>query len=211
MYNRIEYEFKKRSWYKRDAIFIVLFYICYIVITILFMVLLESIWYGYALIPLLFFAQYYYFFATLCKEDRSRTISFWKIKQNFACYIKTREQNDIHLLVEVCKENKINTRPKVLEALRHYQILVPRNIIGTGVFLSLVALIISIIAFSLNENDVLSTQRFQLMFSVFLLVAVLYLLFKCTTNQLMAVFGSKAFYKRMENLLSTIYFQSLIK
>lgn len=209
MYYSIESEFKKNSWHKRDLRFILILSISYIVLSILFSATFGSIWYSYGLTLLIVPAQYTYIFFLLKKYCNTQ-VKYWKIKRTFQLYISERKARDTNLLAEICKKNSINTRPKVLEAIRHYQILIPRNIIGSGVFLSLVAIIISIVAFSFDDNTI-SSERFQLMMSIFLLVAILYTFFKFTIDQFASSFGTKALYKRMEDILSTIYFLSIIK
>jgi hypothetical protein len=153
--------------------------------------------------------QYTYIFF-LVKKYCNTKVNYWKFKETFQSYIDERKSRDAKLLAEICKKNSINTRPKVLEAIRHYQTLVPRNIIGSGVFLSLGAIIISIVAFSFDDNTI-SSERFQFMLSIFLLVGILYAFFKLTVDQFASSFGNKALYRRMEDILSSIYFQSIIK
>jgi len=120
---------------------------------------------------------------------------YFEVKNNVQSYIDERKSRDAKMLAEICKKNSINTRPKVLEAINHYQTLLPRNIIVSGVFLSLVAIIISIAAFSFTENNTISSERFQFMMSLFLLVGILYAFFKFTVNQFASSFGTKALYR----------------
>jgi hypothetical protein len=209
MYYSIESEFKKNSWHKRDMIFILILSISYTILSILLSGIFGSIWYSYGLTLVIVPVQYTYIFF-LVKKYCNIKINYWEFKKNIQFYIDERKSRDAKLLAEICKKNSINTRPKVLEAIRHYQTLVPRNIIGSGVFLSLVAIIISIVAFSFDDNTI-SSERFQLMMSIFLLVAILYAFFKFTIDQFASSFGTKALYKRMEDILSTIYFLSIIK
>lgn len=210
MYYCIEKEFKKNAWYKRDLWFILILSISYMILAIALSAIFGSIWYSYGLTLLIVPIQYTYIFL-IVKKYCNLNVKYWKMKSNIQIYVEERKSRDAKLLADICKKNSINTRPKVLEAIRHYQILVPRNIIGSGVFLSLVAIIISVIAFSFNENNTISSERFQLMMSIFLLVGILYAFFKLTVEQFASSFGSKALYQRMEDILSTIYFQSLIK
>lgn len=209
MFFAIEKEFKKNSWYKRDMNFIVIQSISYMGISILLTMFLKSIWYSYGLTLLIVPVQYTYIFF-LVKKYCNKNVNYWKFKETIQLYIDERKSRDANLLAEICKKNSINTRPKVLEAIRHYQTLVPRNIIGSGVFLSLVAIIISIVAFSFDDNTI-SSERFQFMLSIFLLVGILYAFFKLTVEQFASSFGNKALYRRMEDTLSSIYFQSIIK
>lgn len=209
MYHIIETEFKKNSWHKRDMTFILILSISYTVLSIFLSVILDSIWYSYGLTLVIIPVQYTYIFF-LVKKNCKTKVNYWKFKETIQLYIVERKSRDAKLLAEICKKNSINTRPKVLEAIRHYQTLVPRNIIGSGVFLSLVAIIISIVAFSFDDNTI-SSERFQFMLSIFLLVGILYAFFKLTVEQFASSFGNKALYRRMEDTLSSIYFQSIIK
>jgi len=209
MYYIIEKDFKKNSWHKRDMTFILILSISYTILSILLSGIFGSIWYSYGLTLVIVPVQYTYIFF-LVKKHCNTQVNYWKFKKNVQSYIAERKSRDAKLLAEICKKNSINTRPKVLEAIRHYQTLVPRNIIGSGVFLSLVAIIISIVAFSFDDNTI-SSERFQLMISIFLLVGILYAFFKLTVDQFASSFGNKALYRRMEDILSSIYFQSIIK
>jgi uncharacterized RDD family membrane protein YckC len=211
MYPKIEYEFKSRSWYKRDTKFLFTLYVIVMLASFIIASLLDNVWYSYASIIVIVVVQYLYFYILLHKDSRNVSIKFWNIRSTIRAYIEARKKAELQILVQICKDNSINTRPKVLEALKHYQVLVPRNIIGSGVFLSLLAIIISIFAFAYGEGNVLSTERMQIMFSILLLVGILYMFFKYTSDQLLSIFGTSAFYRRIEDLLSTIYFMSLIK
>ncbi|MBU1144748.1 MAG: hypothetical protein KJ971_02680 [Firmicutes bacterium] len=210
MYYRIENEFKKNSWYKRDLNFILILSVSYTVLSIFLSTILGSIWYSYGLALLIVPSQYTYIFF-IVRKFNNHEAKYFEVKSNVQSYIDERKSRDAKMLAEICKKNSINTRPKVLEAIKHYQTLLPRNIIGSGVFLSLVAIIISIAAFSFNENNTISSERFQFMMTLFLLVGILYAFFKFTVNQFASSFGTKALYRRMEEILSTIYFQSIIK
>lgn len=209
MYYVIEKEFKKNSWHKRDLRFILILSISYTILSFLVSAFFGSIWYSYGLTLGIIPVQYTYIFF-LVKKYCNTKVNYWKFKETIQSYIDERKSRDAKLLAEICKKNSINTRPKVLEAIRHYQTLVPRNIIGSGVFLSLVAIIISIVAFSFDDNTI-SSERFQFMLSIFLLVGILYAFFKLTVDQFASSFGNKALYRRMEDILSSIYFQSIIK
>jgi hypothetical protein len=210
MYYNIEKEFKKNSYYKKDLVFVLILLLSYIMLAIIIGSLLNSVWYSYGLIPLIIPVQYTYIYH-ITKKNFNFPVKYWDLKRNVQIYMNERKSRDTKLLIKVCEKNGINSRPKVLEAIRHYQVLVPRNIIGSGMFLSLIAVIISVVAFSFNENNVISSERFQLIMALFLLATILYALFKFTINQITSSFGRKALYRKMEDILSLIYFQSLIK
>lgn len=211
MYNRIEDDFKKKSGFTQDTIFIVIVYILFIACSVALTLLLEKVLYSYILFLFLFFVVYFYMYKMIKKLDSSEKIPFWNFKTNISIYKKLRRKNSIDKLVIICEENHINTRPKVQEALRHYQVLMPRNIIGSGVFISLFALVISIAAFAYTENGAISVLKLQFIGSIFLLVTLLYLFSKTIIEPLISNFGRKAIIQRMESLLSIIFFQSLIK
>lgn len=211
MYSDIESEFKRRSRYNRDSIFILVLSFCYGGLAIVISMMLDSIWYSYGLMILLIPVIYIYLYLILKKQFKIHDVKFWNLKLNREIYIVERNIRDAKLLAEICKNNHVNTRPKVLVAINHYQVLIPRNIIGTGMFLSIIAIIISIFVFSFDGNNAMSLAKIQSMISLIVLVGILYLIFKYTVDQFASAFGSKALYKRMEGILSSIYFQSLIK
>ena len=138
MYYSIEKEFKKKSWYKRDLIFILLLSISYMILAVALSVLFGSVLFSYGLTLLIVPTQYTYIFFIVKKYSKF-SVKYWNLKSNVEKYIDEKESRDVVLLAHICKKNSINTRAKVSEAIRHYQILLPRNIIGSGIFLSLVA------------------------------------------------------------------------
>lgn len=210
MYNKIEEEFAKRSWYKEHTRFILIVLIVSFIVSMGLIVLGKLLW-AYLLSLLSFPIHYTYIYSSL-KKHRSKLVKpFCHIKANLKLYSKERKAFDIQLLIEICKSSNIDTRPKVLEAIRHYQVLIPRNIIGSGVFLSLVALIFSIITLSLDSNNYFSSERLGFNLSILLFIGLFYCFYKFVYDQYSSIYSSKAFIIRMEGLLTTIYFQSLIK
>lgn len=211
MYPRIEIDFKARSRYKKDTTFIVITYIGYTILALVLISALDNSIYSYLASILILIAVYLYTFWNLKKIDNKSIVKFWNFRQTIRSYVNARNEADLKLLISICKENSIDTRPKILEALRHYQLLVPRNIIGSGVFLSLAAIIISMFAFVYDESSGVSSERLQFMFSAVLIIALLYWSYKAASKQILSIYGSVAFFKSMEDMLSTIYFKSLIK
>lgn len=65
MYYRIENEFKKNSWYKRDLNFILILSVSYSILSIFTSAILGSIWYSYGLALLIVPSQYTYIFSLL--------------------------------------------------------------------------------------------------------------------------------------------------
>ncbi|MEW6607452.1 MAG: hypothetical protein AB1414_08370 [bacterium] len=120
MYYRVENEFRKNAWYKRDLNFVIILFTSYVSLSLITSLIFDSIWCSYGLISLILPAQYTYIFVIVNKFS-SNKVKYLGIKSNILSYIDERKSRDAKLLAEICKKNSINTRPKVLEAIRHYQ------------------------------------------------------------------------------------------
>ena len=127
-------------------------------------------------------------------------------KKIYECY-----QKDIKILVKILKDNSINTRPKTLEAIRHYQTLIPRNLEITSQVISVIAIAISLIALIFDDKIFYSAENLAIALVFFILIIILYLAFRSYNKILLKMFGKYEFYKRLELTLSDIYMRSLIK
>lgn len=115
-------------------------------------------------------------------------------------------------MIKYLKNNGINTRPKVLEAVRHYQAILPRKLIAGIQVVPFLALIVSLFAFifsgSIIFNSIENVGIICLLASLVILVYIEY----CFLNEkIFKAFGTEELYKRLEDCLSEIYMHSLIK
>lgn len=120
-------------------------------------------------------------------------------------------KKDIEILVKILKDNSIDTRPKTLEAIRHYQTLIPRNLEITSQIISVIALSVSLVALFFDENIFYSAEKLAIIFVFIIVIIILYLAFSNFNKILLKMFGKAEFYKRLELTLSEIYMRSLIK
>lgn len=147
MYNKIEREFKEKSKYRKIqityivTIVIYIFLTCVTVFGILFKfqpnIFIEQIDNKFVYIflseiisILFFYIMIYIYMAIMTRKNENfsflSAISDHKMIINL--FWEQIYQKDIKILVKILKDNSINTRPKTLEAIRHYQTLIPRNL-----------------------------------------------------------------------------------
>ena len=100
----------------------------------------------------------------LIKENK---MNIMDIEINTKLYQIQTHDKDIEILKIILKEHNVNTRPKQLEAIRHYQALIPRNIIGGSSFISVLAFAISIIALILDDKVYYNEENLKFIFTLY--------------------------------------------
>ena len=208
MYLKIEEEFKKKSWLRLSQLaFFGIYFLLAIPFGCFFVKYADrNLWLWILLYAVVFYVGVYIFI--IAKVHKSKDF-FWKnvmdIDINIKLYQMQVHDNDIKLLKDILKKHNINTRPKQLEAIRHYQTLIPRNVIGGSSFLSVLAFSISIIALILDDKVYYNTENLQFIISLLLVVSLLYLIFHLLNKSIFKLFGSAELYKRLESSISEIY------
>lgn len=230
MYNKIECEFKEKSKYRKIqityivTIVIYIFLTCVTVFGILFKfqpnIFIEQIDNKFVYIflseiisILFFYIMIYIYMAIMTRKNENfsflSAISDHKMIINL--FWEQIYQKDIKILVKILKDNSINTRPKTLEAIRHYQTLIPRNLEITSQVVSVIAIAISLIALIFDDKIFYSAENLAIVLVFIILIIILYLAFRSYNKILLKMFGKSEFYKRLELTLSEIYMRSLIK
>lgn len=141
----------------------------------------------------------------LLKNQKITYKDFLKIDENRYKYKNLIHSQDILILIEILKSNGINTRHKVGEALRHYQCMIPRNVVSQNQFSNILALTISILAFFCSDIVFHSEEIVQLSFLIILFVAMAYFMVKGIDMYFFRFFGTNELYKRLELSISEIY------
>lgn len=147
----------------------------------------------------------------LKKEKQFKWKNVWRIKSNIEIFIKTMHQKDIELLVDILKSQGVNTRPKVLEILRHYQCLLPRRMVSGTQIISICALIISIIALFFQDNIIYSQETAIVVTIIIFGGTLVYLILWWVNRNILRVLGKDALNERIEMAVSEIWIKSLIK
>lgn len=208
MYIKIETQFKKRSaCRKTQAIFIVALIIWAVLSTFVFDKIFGEMRFWHSIISAIIFyiGVYIYVVFAVKGESDFEIKKVWNILFVIDLYQMKIHDHDHKLLKEILIENHINTRPKTLEAIRHYQVLLPRRIISGGNLMSVVALTTSIIALLLGDNGFKSIENAQLVFTIIFTVVLFYLMGSMINKTIFKVFGEEELYKRLEASLSKIY------
>ncbi len=128
--------------------------------------------------------------------------------------LKNLFRKDIEILVPIIKSCGINTRAKVLEAIRHYQILLLRKSNKGFAIISVVSLTVSVAGIILASVKYQSSEElFVLMLLLVSLMIVVILLCILVKKMYIIFYGltEYALYERIESALSEIWMKNLIK
>lgn len=209
MYLKIEKEFKKKSLLRisQTAYFGIYFLLSLPVIWFCMKYVDDDrVWLGPLLYGITFYIGVYTFvIAKVCKSEDFCWKNIMDIESNTKLYQIQTHDKDIKLLKDILKEHNINTRPKQLEAIRHYQALIPRNVVGGGSFISVLAFAISIIALILDDKVYYNEENLKFIFTFLFVVSLIYLIFYLLNKNIFKLFGSAELYKRLESSISEIY------
>ena len=209
MYLKIEEEFKKKSLLRRSQIaFFSIYFLLAILVAWICMKYVDDnrIWLYIILYGVVFYIGVYVFIITkVCKSEDFHWKNVMDIEINTKLYQIQTHDKDIEILKIILKEHNVNTRPKQLEAIRHYQALIPRNIIGGSSFISVLAFAISIIALILDDKVYYNEENLKFIFTFLFVVSLIYLIFYLFNKNLFKLFGSAELYKRLESSISEIY------
>ena len=209
MYLKIEEEFKKKSLLRRSKIaFFIIYFLLAILVAWICMKYVDDnrIWLYIILYGVVFYIGVYVFIIIkVCKSKDFHWKNVMNIEINTKLYQIQTHDKDIEILKIILKEHNVNTRPKQLEAIRHYQALIPRNIIGGSSFISVLAFAISIIALILDDKVYYNEENLKFIFTFLFVVSLIYLIFYFLNKKIFKLFGSAELYKRLESSISEIY------
>ena len=216
MYLRIEKEFQKRSKTRKSQIlFILAILCCAILASFPLNKLLEEDTYFWEYYTI--FCCILILFLVLCfvyiflQAKKIKPLSFFEIDAVFNCYSETIHNSDLKILSKILKENDINTRPKVQEAIRHYQCLLPRKTTSNGQLLTILALVVSIIALLFSEPFAESATNIKVFFLILWTVIIGYSIIRFVAKNILKIFSKDALYTRLEASLSEIFMTYYLK
>lgn len=215
MYDLIEQQFRKISYYQKAKKFIT---ISVGIIILLYLVMLSLskrsiiLQIIYSLFMYLFILTlfYLYIFLHIRKQKNLKVEKWYKFCKNIILYKQCINDEDVINLGIIFEKNKINSLEKLSEVLRHYQTLTTRNVKKSNETISFLSLIISLIA--LFSTDVISKniENVYFILSILLFSLFLYLIVLKITNYMNLMFGKDELYKRIENISAEIYMEKLL-
>lgn len=219
MYLQIEEEFKKQSKTRNAQ---VLFVLGTILLALICTMLLDKIAEKnnykicYAIILLIgafvFYTICYIFMFVVGLSKKQRSFKqFFKIKDTIHSYQGKLHSDDIKILQGILKNHKINTRPKIEEAIKHYQCLLPRKVSQPGQLLTILAFVISTLALFASETVISSTENIQFIAGILFTVIIIYAMVRLIEKNIFRVFGKDALYMRIEDSLSEIFMTYYLK
>lgn len=222
LYTRIESDFKKKSKNRRSQIIFIFASIIYLISMlslsdVVFKNKIDKIgvpFFIFSLIGAFLFliGCYVYIFCVLKfqYEEKIGIGDFFDFEDTIHLYHIKNQQKDVEVLKEILHKNGVNTRPKVLEVLRHYQCMIPKNI-NSGQLFSVLALVVAILALLTSDNIINSVANSAFVLEILFLAILMYLVVVYINKKLFSFFGKKEFYLKLEGIISEIYINYHIK
>ena len=214
MFKEIEKEYIKRSICHKSDKFIMLTSIIYCVI---FMLLYydKNIFLKVLLIVVLFllvfFTLYLYIFIVNKKYDEEKKYKFYQIKKVMIEYKKNEYIEDTINLGIILEGNGVKNNEQLLEIIRHYQSIMPKDINRGTELIAFISLIISFCALIVNDFIFEHVEYVSVIGSILFIMLLLYLCCNYIFKSLNAVFGKKDLYRKLETVLVDIYVKNLLK
>lgn len=215
MFKDIEEKFKEEESYRKNLIVIVFIFVIYVLVALKMWNYIEINNYLIFVPVALFFLLIYIFIVVKnflnSLYPRKKWFYVFRIYYSLELFKKNQREKDKKLLINILKQQGVNTRSKVGKILEHYRVIIPRNINEKTTILSIFAFCLSVLAFLYDSNiDVINDKLFTL-FIIMFFVIVGYIIYYFCAKQLSVIFSKKIFYIRMEDLLTEIYVKSEIK
>ena len=220
MYERITQNFKNALTDRRIDVRIVVLYTVFIVLyasVIISSMFSEYIWRiiggaGLLLVAACIVSGYCIVFSTLKAKSNLTYADFFNFKK-VRGVLKTIQPDDSQILISVLKEEFVDSREKISEAIKHFRFVLqrPRKSID---IIPLLALLVSVAAIFLSGKTygsiktavLLSIMFAYLLIGIAMIVFGLKLIYKSTYYDL----SLRALNERIMNVLSEIYMKELI-
>ena len=223
MYSKLLQGFKDelvlRQLGKRTVIYLGLFFFVYLVCIITVQSIYDSQWWisiiGLVVLIIgswIVICSVVYFTSksklNLCRKDFFRCVSTFK-------KLIAVQPDDITIIVPMAKRVGINTRPKILEAIRHFQLLLSVKYKHGFAVMSAITLAVSIISILISatsagrNNDILGLL--VLLIAVIIYIAIACVAVKIFFKPLYDDLSENALLVRIEETLSEIWMKQLIK
>lgn len=215
MFGIIEDKFKSLESRKRNRIFIILCFVIYVIVAVIMLNQIEKNRILFIVPVLIFVLLIYVCIVIINWTNKLYTKEKWfyifRVCYSLKLFKNNQRQNDKLFLIGILKDNDINTRPKVGKILDHYRALIPRNINEKTTIISVLAFLISILAFLYDSNLNILYDKIVSLLSVFIFGGIGWFVIRIFSKEVTALFGKGSFYLRMEDLLTEIYIKSDIK
>lgn len=211
MYTEIEEVFIEQAQFRKSRfrmlLFAVLVFIAYVwVASKINTDLLLMLW---ALGSLIFFfgSVYGWLLFSIRKVKEFNKKQFWDVYYVIELYHKRNHDADIAVLKRALEEHHIDTKAKMEEAIRHYQMLIPRNVKSGSSWLSVLSLAIAVIALLVSGDVLFKEPYMEIASMMFWIIISLYMMYLLINKGVLWLFGSIELYKRLEASISEIYMQ----
>ncbi len=208
MFQKIEQEFKNQSEYRKNSVLLIIFSIAYILLASYILNFNDNVWFIVCLAILLYIIIYVYI---VCKNIKIKVYSkkeWWKVfyfEYSIKTFLDNQRKKDIKLLDGILKEAGFDNKTKIDQLIEHYRVYIPRSINGGGAFISVLAVFISIGTFIYDQNANIVNEKALLISEILIIVILGWFLYITISKLIVGMLGRKAFYLRLEDLLTEIY------
>ena len=210
MYKKLEEEFKEKSHFHKDNKKLLANSAAFLFVVLLFVSSIKMPeWVAGIITALALFAIPISVYLFVGIRDKDYKGFFLDNKKWIKRLRARQDEKDIAILRKMLLENNINSKEKVQECLRHYQVLVPISQTYHSVFLAILMAALAVLSLVFNiagsfeswKQDSFAQEFFMICTYGILILACAWLLY-CGIQKL---FGN--FYKQLEEFLSSIYFE----
>ncbi len=220
-YERIKNVFKNELLDRKLNRNILISFVALLVIYVISYVVLWSIFKHWAImlstilifIVLFLITAYSIMFFTVKKNINLNIKDYFHPKQTLNL-LKSISKKDVQILLPIAKSHGINTRPKVQEAIRHYQLLLLRKSNKGFAIISIISLTLSIFSIIISGINYESDKDFIILivwlFSLVILVTLACIGVKFLYRTTFYDLSDYVLYERIEEALSEIWMNKLI-
>jgi|GEM_PF-4015348 len=205
MYRRMEEKFKKKSMFHRDN----KFFVFYCITCLITVITLVSIFSNSSFVEILMIVTVVAFWPLIYLIIMIRSLLK---KQSIRWMEPVRSLRDLQnsvdmkILIDILYEEKLYTKTKLQEMLRHYQSVLPRKSYSdSGFFLAIISVVTAVCMLFLSTYDVLTGDPREVVLYVWLIVVLLIAIIWLGKYVAARILQYGNFESRMEELISEIY------
>lgn len=215
MFDKLEIKFKEKSIFRKTTNKLISFFVIYIFAgTLILSIVKFQFWMSMIIGTVSYIIVYLYVVRSNIKNNVYGGVSKWKMVDpiyNIDEFKRIQREKDRDILIELSKQSGINTRHKVAHVIDHYRTLLPRTINGTGQFLPVLAIVLTVGVFVYDLNAEIVNEKTTFICSLILIFSIFWFSISSIANLIGNAYSKKSFYTRMEEMYTEIYINQNIK
>ena len=209
MFDNLEIKFKEKSVFRKTTNKLIGFFVIYIFVgTIISSIVKFRFWVSMVVGASAYVIVYLYVIMSNIKNNVYVDVSKWKMVDpiyNIDEFKRIQREKDRDILIELSKQSGINTRHKVAHVIDHYRTLLPRTINGTGQFLPVLAIVLTIGVFVYDLNAEIVNEKTMFICSLILIFSIFWFSISSIASLIGNAYSKKSFYTRMEEMYTEIF------